>query len=267
MCLPQAEPIEDGHAPCHDEGGEGEAEGFDRAVQRCEPSPRRGLEDTENHDRQPQRRQHRAHAVETRPRVGSCHVVDPGDGRDDTDRHHDFADEDDPPGELGRGEAAENRPDGDSGARRSAEDSVGGDPIGPLVVAGNESGHGRHHQRGSDAFQDRPADGEGWNRPRCRGEGGTRGVDHQADREGSSPADDVGDLPTGEHQSGHHQGIEGDDPLNRRHGRVEVLDELADGDVHDRLIEHHQELGDRQDDEGAPLEHRRTVVLDSARRR
>ena len=78
-------------------------------------------------------------------------------------------------------------------------------------------------------------------------------VDAEADREGAAAAPDVAELAAGQHQRRHHQRVEGDHRLDRRHGRVEVFDQLGDRDVHHRLVEDHQELRRRQDDEDSPL--------------
>jgi hypothetical protein len=73
-----------------------------------------------------------------------------------------------------------------------------------------------------------------------------------ADPERPPPAHDVAELAAQDHQRGHHQRVEGDDALDRRHIGVEVVDQLRDRHVHHGLVEDHQELRRRQHDEDPP---------------
>src|SRR5436305_1215490 len=71
----------------------------------------------------------------------------------------------------------------------------------------------------------------------------------------ATAAPDVAELPARDHQGGHHQCVERDDGLDGRHFGVEVVDQLADRDVHDRGVEHHQELRDAESDQRLPPAH------------
>ena len=84
------------------------------------------------------------------------------------------------------------------------------------------------------------------------GQGRATGIDDQADDERPPTADHVADLGAGEDQHRHHQAVEGDDGLDRRHRGVEVLDQLTDRDVHHGLVEHHEELRRGQGDQRRP---------------
>ena len=92
----------------------------------------------------------------------------------DADRDDDLADEDDPPAQLGRRPAAEDRADRDAGAGDAAEHAVGDRPVAALVVAGDEGDQGRQDQRRADPLEDRPAEHQAGHAP---GGGGERRAD------------------------------------------------------------------------------------------
>ena len=224
-------------------GVEREPEGLHRAVDRLEPTPGGRLEHREHGERETRSREHRTDGVEVRLRVGARRIGDPPVHRDDADRHDHLTEEHDPPGEVRGGVAPEDRPDRDACARHPTEDAIGRDAVSALVVAGDERRHGRHRECRADALEHGPTQREGGHGPRDGGEPGSTGVDRHADDEGPPAPDDVADLAARDHERRHHEGVEGDDTLDRGDGGVEVLDQLADRDVHDRCIEHHQELG------------------------
>jgi hypothetical protein len=163
----------------------------------------------------------------------------------------------DPPRGLGRGPAAEDGPDGDARARHAAEDAVDDRAVRAPVVAGREGDHRRQHERRADSLQNGPAGHERGHAPRRGGERRAARVDDDADLERPLAPPHVAELAAGQHQRGHDQRVERDHRLDRRDRGVEVLDQLGDGDVHHRLVQHHQELGRRKDDEDSPLLHRR----------
>ena len=114
---------------------------------------------------------------------------------------------------------------------------------------------GKGGRVGINALEDRPPERQYRHR---RGHGGQRRaacVDDQPDGERSPPADDVADLAAGEHQHRHDEAVQGDDRLDGGDRGVEVVDQLADRDVHHRLIEHHDELRRAQRDQRQPLLH------------
>ena len=71
-------------------------------------------------------------------------------------------------------------------------------------------------------------------------------VDDAPDRECTLAADDLTDLPAGDHQRGHHQRVERDRRLDPGHGRADILGDRGDRHVHHRAVEHHQELARAQ---------------------
>ena len=178
---------------------------------------------------------------------------------EDADHDDHLAGEDDAPAELGRRPAAEDRADGDAGPGDAAEHPVGEGPVLALEVGRDEGDHRRQHERGADPLEDRPAEHQAGNAPGGRREGRAGAVDAEADREGAPAPEEVAELAAGQHQARHHQGVEGDHDLDRRHGGVEVVDQLGDRDVHHRLVEDHQELRGPENAEDSPLRHARTL--------
>ena len=175
-----------------------------------------------------------------------------------------LAGEDDPPRVLRGRPAAQDRPHGDPCPGDPADHGVRHLARGALEVARDQRHHRRQDQRGTEPFQDRPAQGQDGHRRRQRRHRRTAGVDDQADDERPPPADDVADLAAGEHEHRHHQAVERDHRLDRGHRRVEVGHQRADRDIHRRLVQHHDELGDGQGHQRQPVRLRRWARLSSS---
>src|SRR5664280_2900769 len=210
------------------------------------PSPDAGAKDPVHGQREPDDGEQGSERVEGGARLGRG-VLDAPD-RDQDDQHdHDFACEHPAPrGEGGDG-AADQWPGSHCDGTRRRDQSVGGRPTLLREIAGHKCDDGRHDQRGPEALQARPSDDQ---HGQVGGEGRDQrpgSVDHQADGEGPTPPDECADLPTGDHEGGHHQGVEGDRRLNAGHGGAEVVGHRPDGDVHDRGVERHEELPGRKD--------------------
>jgi len=94
----------------------------------------------------------------------------------------------------------------------------------------------RHDQRGSRAGQ--PA-GE-----RARGE------QERADDEHAAPAEEVAKAATKEEQASEGDRIRVDDPLEVGRGETELVLDGRQCDVDDRHVEHHHQLGKRDDEKG-----------------
>ena len=173
--------------------------------------------------------------------------------------------EDDPPAELGRRPAAEDRPDRDAAPGDAAEHAVGDRALlaarswtaTRATIAGST-------RRCADPLEHRPAERQRGDVPgrrrsgpsprrRCSSRSGTRGAPSR------SPS-----LPPVSISAGHHQRVERDHRLDRRDRGVEVGDELRDRDVHHRLVEDHQELRRCQDDQDPPFRHRPSLWLPAA---
>ena len=77
-------------------------------------------------------------------------------------------------------------------------------------------------------------------------------VDDAPDRERALAADDLADLPAGDHQRRHHQRVERDRRLDPGHGGPDVLGDRRDRRVHHRRVEGHHELPRRQRQQDDP---------------
>ena len=110
VALPHRErPQQDGAADDHPDG-QGEAQRGDRGVLRHHPAPGARLQRAEHDDAQAHGRQDRAQVVQPRFRPAALGVGDLAGHGEDEDDQHDLTGEDDPPAELRRGPATEDRP-------------------------------------------------------------------------------------------------------------------------------------------------------------
>ena len=172
------------------------------------------------------------------------------DGNDE-----DLADEHQAPRARGRHPAADHRTGRDRGRCDATDDPVGQRPLLALVVLRDERRDRRDHEHRAEALDQRPAeeqDGE------VRADGRderARGVDHQADREGTIASPDVAELRADEHERGHDQGVRGDGQLDALDRRVQVGHDLRDRHVHDAAVEHHHELRRGKNRDRRPVPH------------
>ena len=238
-------------------GVSAEAERLDRRLLGLDDPPGARLQDAQHDGPKARGCQEGPQDVEAGLGTGADRITDVPGHRQDGQHEDDLTYEDHPPRQHGRGPAADDGTDSDTGARHAADDGIGRLPLLALEVAGDERGHRGKHQRRADALEDRPPEGQLRDRLRHGGDARASRVDDEADHEGAPTADDVPDLAAGEHQHGHHQAVQGDDRLDGGHGRVEVRDQLTDRDIHDRLVQHHDELGARERDQRPPRIHRR----------
>ena len=164
-------------------------------------------------------------------------------------------DEHEPPRVVRRHPAADHGADRDRGAGDTADDPVGEGTILPLIVRRDQSGDGRDHQNGAEAFDERPAEEQDVQVRAQRRRQRAKPVDRETDGEGTVATPDVAELRSHEHERRHHQRVGGDRGLHARDGRVEVGHDLRDRDVHHARVEHHHELRSREDDQGEPAAH------------
>ena len=149
-----------------------------------------------------------------------------------------------------RGEQpSDQRTDGHRDRAARHHDAVGAGPVGLDEVRCHQCHDRRHHQRGADALEERPAEHQHREIRRQRGRQRTARVDHTADRECTLPAEDRAHLPAGDHERGHHQRVHGDRGLDPGDRGAEVARHGRDRHVHHRRVEDHHELSCRQRDE------------------
>ena len=191
------------------------------------------------------------------PLLGARRVLgDPVEQGQHGEYEDDLAGEHQPPGGVRGQPAAQQRADGDARAGQAADDTVGHGPVTALVGAADQGGERGQYQGGTQPLDDRPAHRE-YPQDRCHGgESRADAVDGQADAEHAATAEHVAELAPGDHECRHHEGVEGDDALDRGDLGVEVLHQLADRHVHHRGVEHHQELCRAQHRQRPPPSHR-----------
>jgi hypothetical protein len=196
--------------------------------------------------------EHRAGHVEVGLPLGAM-VLQQHQRPDDGDRGEGEVDVEAPaPGEVLGEDAAEQQADRGAGARHRAEDAEGFAALGRI---GEGDGEQREGGRGEDraeealdaAGDDQHAEG-GRRATQGRGEGET---DQPAD-EGPLAAEDVGDPAAEQEQGAEGQRVGGDDPLARAFGEAERFLGRGKGDVDDRRVEHHHQLGDPEDGQDQP---------------
>ena len=118
------------------------------------------------------------------------------------------------------------------------------------VVVSSDSAAGAS-MRGERALQ-RPSADEHAEALRGPAEGGRAGEAQQPADERPFAAEQVGDAPAEQQQAAEREGVGGDHPLAVVVGEAELLLGRWERDVHDRHVEHHQQLGDADDGEDQP---------------
>ena len=109
---------------------------------------------------------------------------------------------------------------------------------------------GREH--GSERALQRPSADEHAEALRGAADGRRAGEAQQPGDERPFAAEQVGDAPAEQQQAAEREGVGGDHPLAVVVGEVELLLGRWERDVHDRHVEHHQQLGDADDGEDQP---------------
>ena len=180
------------------------------------------------------------------PRAGVRDVVDEPHSEQDDPDDHELAKEADPPGEIGGDQAAEQGADGGGDRGRGADERVGLALHRSLEVAVNERLHRGQEERGSETADDRPADDDreealGQSHREC-----AHRVAEQADDVGALAPDQVADLAADEDERRRDECLERDRRLHPARGRVEILDDRRDRDVHQRRVEDEDEHRHRQ---------------------
>ena len=187
----------------------------------------------------------RAHRVEAD--AGNCRRVGhpPGEAEDAEHEDH-LADEDPAPAGVGGEQPADQRADRHGDSARRGHEPVGTRAFGSSEVRRHQRHHGRHDQRGTESFQDRPTEDEDREGLGQRGGGRATPVDDAPDHEGALAPDDLADLAARDHERRHDERVERDGELDPGDRGPYVLGHGGDGDVHDRAVQGHEELGRRQ---------------------
>ena len=187
-----------------------------------------------------------------------------GDGDHEGDRHVD--EEDRAPPEVLEQPAADDRAERHGHA---ADGRPHADRLGPLGRIGEDvgddgEGGGEDHRR-TDAHQ-RSAGDERFSRTDRTGE---RRRDTEHDEAGDQHALAsvlVAEPPGGEQQTGEHEEVSVDDPLELSGGRSELDGECRDRDIDDRAVEHRDEYSETHHGQHGPAASATEGVAASGRR-
>ena len=195
------------------------------------------LQHAEHDDRQPQRLERGAHAVERHP--GARDLGHP-DARREEQRDDDDADlhgKRVAPAREGREKAAHQRPQRGAHGGHGAHRGKGGD----THFAGRERGtddrvDGGDHESGAEALEQRPAEHHHRQAAAQRRDQGAAAVHGDAEQEHGAASPDVAELAADQHEGGHDQRVEHERRLHARHGRAQTLHDRRHGDVHGRGV-------------------------------
>ncbi len=171
-----------------------------------------------------------------------------GDGEHDADRHVD--EENPPPREVVGNQAAKEQAEGAAGSRYGrvgAQRAVAPAPFWKRV--GDQRQRGWSDDRGPDALRSPGDDQPGRRGGKPSREGTEREQEHAGD-EHAAPSEQIAGATAEEQQAAECQGITVDYPLQAGWREVQSPLDRRQRDVHDRGVEHHHELCDRDDDEG-----------------
>ncbi len=248
--------------PPHEESNQSDAETDERQDEWIRPAPARRLQDPEHEEAHAGYRQPHTDQIEFRFRDDRRCINDKPRGEEHADHDQRLETEGDPPTQIRRNPSSDERTERSTCGRNAEEHPVCRCTFGSLVVRTNEGVDGRDDQRRSQPLEDGPpehdeADG--------RSEGGDRCadcVDDESDSEGALRPPDVSQFAAGEHERCHRQRVEGDGSLDLPNGRVQVLDEGRDRDIHQRGVDDVDEHRSRQHRQHGTTMTRRSCLLE-----
>ena len=187
------------------------------------------------------------------PRSRVRHVADePDAGQHDRD-DDDLEQEPDAPRQVGGDEAAEQRPDRGGDRGRGPDQRVDLLLRRSFEVAVDQGLHRGQQQRGAEPTDDRPEDDDRGQALGERHRQGADGVAEQTQHVGALAPDEIADLAADQDERGRHQRLERDRRLDAADGRVEILDDRRDRDVHQRRVDDEHEHRHRQQDGQPPI--------------
>ena len=182
--------------------------------------------------------------VDPHPTRRPHHVLHEQHRADDGQRGDDHVDaERPPPRVVGGEEAADDGTEGGGDARGGAPRRERRRPFPALERPGEDGERRRHHQRGTDALDDRLAEDQLADRRRDRRQQRADAEQGQPDDEDPAVPVHVAEPAPDDQQGREGQCIAGDDPLEARQGGVQVAQDRRDRDVEHRVVEHHDEDG------------------------
>ena len=230
MC--RAEQSERHEAP--DEHPEHRRHAEDRrtVLARQEPAPLGGLQHAEHDQSHARGPEHRTEQVQMCPGLDGS-LGDAAPEVDDACPDEHLAGEDPPPGRVGGGEPADQRPDGDRDGAGRSHQAVRARPSRGREVPCDQRDDRGHDQGRPDPFQERPPEQQDGEVRRQCGRQRSGAVDHQPDHERTLATDDRADLAAGDHQHRHDQRVHDDGGLDPGDGGPEIVGHGGDRDIHD----------------------------------
>ena len=204
-------------------------------------------EDPQHDAAHPDGREDGADVVDS-PRAGVRHVVDASAAEQHERDDQNLPAEGDAPGEIGRDEAAEERPHGSGDSRRGSDQRVGLPLHRSLEVAVDQGLHRREQERRTEAADDRPEDDDRDEALRERHRQRSGRVAEQAEDVRALAAEEVADLAADQDEGRRDECFQRDRGLHAAGGRVEVVDDRRDRHVHQRRVDHEHEHRHREQD-------------------
>ena len=117
---------------------------------------------------------------------------------------------------------------------------------------GDDGEGGGHHAGRADALEHACPDQQ-LGAPGEAAEQRRDGEDGKAEEEDAPAPEHVGELAAGEHEDGEAERVAGDDPFELSHVDPEVALDGREGHVHDGVVEHDHEEGERHRRQCPPL--------------
>lgn len=154
------------------------------------------------------------------------------------------------------GEVLQQDPTGERTEHRAEATHAGPDPDGTRSLVhrehiGDDRQCGGHDQRTPDAHAG-PGDHERASRGREGGGDGRTTEDREPDLQCPAATETIAETARGQQQTGEHQGVGVNDPLQVTRGGVEVLLDGGQGHVEDRQIQHRQHEAEAKNGEDDP---------------
>ena len=181
-------------------------------------------------------------------RLGNEQASGDDRGGDDRDVH----DEHRTPPEVVEQEAADDRTQGDADAGGRGPDADGHRAFTGVGEDAGQQGQGRRHDERGTGAHDRPRDHELTDATGERRGGRRDPEDGEPEQQGAPPSEAVAERAREEQQTGEHERVRVDHPLELADVGFEVAYERRQRDVDDRVVDHDDQEADAQHDECEP---------------
>jgi hypothetical protein len=219
------------------------------------------------HDRQqPGAGQHGAGPVHSRP-AGRPSAADVGKGAGHGDRGEHQVDVQTPaPREVLGKDPAQDQADGAAAGRHRAENAEGPGPFARVIECAHQGAQGGRREHSAEHPLQRPGRDQDDERAGGAADRRGNGESDQARDEHPLAAEHVTQPSAHQQQAAERQRVRRHDPLPVAVGEAQRLLGGRQRDVHDRPVQHHHQLGERNDDKDQPAPVQSGLILgDTAR--